>query len=143
MGKNCLVGFSAGSRYNFVVIISRYYKNVYVNSFFPDIASRFCSFLSIKCFHLDYNLNCLKPIIYRHLISLRSSWVSLPICASAMLIFLFSGNSKPCSHFSVLDLVDSNNKTIFIETFRQITDNVIHRRFLLIDHDVLSHFNFP
>ena len=53
--------------HDFSVTIPRYYKNVYVNSFFPRTA-RLWNSLSIGCFPLTYNLNGFKSRINRHLL---------------------------------------------------------------------------
>ena len=50
------------------VTIPRCYKDVYVNSFFPQTA-RLWNSLPIKCFLLTYNLNGFKSRINRHLLT--------------------------------------------------------------------------
>ena len=57
--------------HDFSVTISRYYKDVYVNSFFPLTAGLWNS-LAIECFPLTYNLNCFKSRINRHLLNVCS-----------------------------------------------------------------------
>ena len=52
--------------HDFSVTIPRFYKNVYVNSFFPCTA-RLCNFLPIERFPLTYDLNGFKSRINRHL----------------------------------------------------------------------------
>ena len=51
--------------HNFCVTIPRYYKDVYVNSFFPSTA-RPWNFLPIECFPLTYDLSGFKSRINRH-----------------------------------------------------------------------------
>ena len=53
--------------HDFSVTIPRYYKDVYVNSFFPRTA-RLWNSLPIGCFPLTYNLNGFKSRINRHLL---------------------------------------------------------------------------
>ena len=53
--------------HDFYVTISRCYKDVYVNSFFPHTA-RLWNSLPIKCFPLTYDLSGLKYRIDRHLV---------------------------------------------------------------------------
>ena len=50
--------------HDFSVTITRCYKDVYVNSFFPRTA-RLWNSLSIECFPLTYNLNGFKSKINR------------------------------------------------------------------------------
>ena len=57
--------------HDFSVTISRYYKDVYVNSFFPRIA-RLWNSLPIECFLLAYDLNGFKSRINRHLLTVGS-----------------------------------------------------------------------
>ena len=57
--------------HDFSVTISRCYKDVYVNSFFPHTAKLWDS-LSIECFPLTYNLRGFKPRINRHLLTVGS-----------------------------------------------------------------------
>ena len=54
--------------HDFSVTIPRCYNDVYVNSFFPCTA-RLWNSLPIECFPLTYNLNGLKPIINRYLLT--------------------------------------------------------------------------
>ena len=56
---------------NFSVTISRSYKDVYVNSFFPRTA-RPCNSLPIECFPLSYDLSGFKSRIKRHLLTVGS-----------------------------------------------------------------------
>ena len=112
LSKNCLDVFNARKTCNFVAIL-RCYKYFYVNSFLPDVAYLW-SFLSIEYFLLHYNLNCFKSRIYRHLISLGFLVQNFNMRFDYAFL-LFYGNSKTHSHFSALDLVNSNNKTISIE----------------------------
>ena len=53
------------------VTITRCYKDVYVNSFFPRTA-RLWNYLPIECFPLTYNLNGFKSRINRHLLTVCS-----------------------------------------------------------------------
>ena len=53
------------------VTISRCYKDVYVNSFFPCTA-RLWNYLPIECFPLTYDLNGFKSRINRHLLTVGS-----------------------------------------------------------------------
>ena len=57
--------------HDFSVTITRHYKDVYVNSFFPQTA-RLWNSLPIECFPLTYNLNGFKSIINRHLLTVGS-----------------------------------------------------------------------
>ena len=52
--------------HDFSVTIPRYYKDVYVNSFFPRTAKLWNS-LPIECFPLTYDLSGFKSRINRHL----------------------------------------------------------------------------
>ena len=71
------------------VIIPRYYKDVYVNSFFPHTA-RLWNSLSIECFPLTYYLSGFKSRINRHLLIVGSFWADfLYICCNiCVLLFL-------------------------------------------------------
>ena len=53
------------------VTIPRYYKDFYVNSFFPR-ATRFWNFLPIECFPLTYDLSGFKSRINRYLLTVGS-----------------------------------------------------------------------
>ena len=57
--------------HDFSIIIPRYYKGVYVNSFFRRTAGPWNS-LPIECFPLTHDLNGLKSIINRHLLTVDS-----------------------------------------------------------------------
>ena len=57
--------------YDFSVTISRCYKDVYVNSFFPRTARRWNS-LPIECFPLTYDLSGFKSRINRYLLTADS-----------------------------------------------------------------------
>ena len=57
--------------YDFSVTILRCYKDVYVNSLFPRLATLWNS-LPIECFPLTYYLNSFKSRINRHLLSVGS-----------------------------------------------------------------------
>ena len=57
--------------HDFSVTISRCYKHVYVNSFFPRTA-RLWNSLRIECFLLAYDLNGFKSRINRHLLTVGS-----------------------------------------------------------------------
>ena len=57
--------------HDFSINIPRYYKDVYVNSFFPCTAKLWNS-LPIKCFPLTYDLSGFKPRINRHLLTAGS-----------------------------------------------------------------------
>ena len=57
--------------HDFSVTIPRYYKDVYVNSFFPG-AARLWNSLPIECFPLTDDLNGFKPRISRHLLTVSS-----------------------------------------------------------------------
>ena len=89
--------------HNFSIIIPRFYKDVYVNSFFPHTA-RLWNSLPRECFPLTYDLNGFKPIINRHLLtevlSKQISCMLYSVCAS------FSCNST--SHSSCLVLQGVN-----------------------------------
>ena len=54
--------------HDFSVTIPRYYKDVYVNSFFPCTA-RLWNSLPIECFPLTYDPNGFKSRINRHLLN--------------------------------------------------------------------------
>ena len=56
---------------DFSATIHRFYKGVYINSFYPCIDRPWNS-LPIECFPLTYDLNCLKYRINRHLLTLGS-----------------------------------------------------------------------
>ena len=57
--------------HDFSVTIPRYYKDVYVNSFFPRTA-RLWNSLPIECFPLTYDLSGFKSRINRHLLTVGS-----------------------------------------------------------------------
>ena len=57
--------------HHFSVKIPRYYKNTYVNSFFPHTV-RFCNSLPIECFPLSHDLNGFNSRINRHLLTVGS-----------------------------------------------------------------------
>ena len=57
--------------HDFSVTIPRYYKDVYVNSFFPSTAELWNS-LPIECFPLTYDLSGFKFRINRHLLTVGS-----------------------------------------------------------------------
>ena len=57
--------------HDFSVTITRCYKDVYVNGFFPH-AARLWNSLPIKCSPLTYNLNGFKSRSKRHLLTLGS-----------------------------------------------------------------------
>ena len=57
--------------HDFSVTIPRYYKDVYVNNFFPRTA-RLWNSLSIECFPLTYDLNGCKSRINRYLLTVGS-----------------------------------------------------------------------
>ena len=57
--------------HDFCVTISRCYRDVYVNSFFPHTARAWNS-LPIECFPSTYNLNGFKNWINRHLLTVGS-----------------------------------------------------------------------
>ena len=57
--------------HDFSVTIPRYYKDVYVNSFFPRTAKLWNS-LPIECFPLTYDLSGFKSRISRHLLTVGS-----------------------------------------------------------------------
>ena len=57
--------------HDFSVTIPRYYKDVYVNSFFPPTA-RLWNSLPIECFPLTSNLNGFKCRINRYLLTVGS-----------------------------------------------------------------------
>ena len=57
--------------HDFSVIIPRFYKDVYVNSFFPCTA-RLWNFLPIECFPLTYDLSGFKSRINRYLLTVGS-----------------------------------------------------------------------
>ena len=66
----------SGSLHEFSVTISRCYKDVYVNSFFPGPA-RLWNSLPIECFPLTCDLNHFRDIIYRHLLTVGTSCTDL------------------------------------------------------------------
>ena len=57
--------------HDFSVTIPRYYKDVYVNSFFPR-AGRLRNSLAIECFPVTYNINGFKSRINKHLLTVGS-----------------------------------------------------------------------
>ena len=57
--------------HDFSVTILRYYKDVYVNSFFPCTA-RLWNSVPRECFPLTYDLNSFKSGISRHLLTVGS-----------------------------------------------------------------------
>ena len=59
------------SLHDFSVTISRWYKNIYVNSFFHCTA-RIWNSLPIECFPLIYDLSSLKSSINRHFLTVGS-----------------------------------------------------------------------
>ena len=56
---------------DFSANILRWYKDIYVNSFFPHTA-RLLNSLSIECFPLTYDLSGVKSRINRHLLTVVS-----------------------------------------------------------------------
>ena len=56
---------------DFFVTIPRYYKDVYVNSFFPHTV-RLWNSLPIECFHLTYDLSGFMSRINGHLLTVGS-----------------------------------------------------------------------
>ena len=54
--------------HNFSVTMPRYYKDVYVNRFFPHTV-RLWNSVPIECFPLTYNLNDFTSSINRHLLT--------------------------------------------------------------------------
>ena len=77
--------------YDFSVNIPRWYKDVYVNSFFPCAATLWNS-LPIECFPLTCDLSDLKSRINRHL-NCRFFLNRLPLCFNLfVLLFLVT----PC-----------------------------------------------
>ena len=54
--------------YDFSVTIPRFYKDVYVNSFFPHIAT-FINSLPVECFPLTYDLKVFRFRTNRHLLT--------------------------------------------------------------------------
>ena len=62
--------------HDFSVVIPRYYKDVYLNSFLPR-AARLWNFLPAESFPLTYNLNGLKSRINGHLLFLDSLWTTV------------------------------------------------------------------
>ena len=85
--------------HDFSVTISRCYKDVYVNSFFPRTASLWNS-LHLKCLPLTYDLNGFKFRIKKHLLTVGSFWRYFlhAFCAS------FSCNSMPCRGCSATNI---------------------------------------
>ena len=79
--------------HDFCVTISRYYKDVYVNNFFPHTA-RLWNSLPIECFPLTNDLNGFKSGINRHLLTVGSFWTGF-LYASVFLCF-FSCDFMPC-----------------------------------------------
>ena len=68
--------------HDFSVTIPRFYKDVYVNSFFPRMAKLWNS-LPIECFPLTYDLSSFKSRINRHLLTVGFFFVSCNLfCAS-------------------------------------------------------------
>ena len=61
----------SGRLHDFSVTIPRYYKDIYVNSFFPRTAGLWNS-LPIECFPLTYDLNGFKSKVKRHLLIVSS-----------------------------------------------------------------------
>ena len=57
--------------HDFFVTVPRFYKDVYVNSFFLRTA-RLRNSVPIECFSLTYDLNGFKPGNHRHLFSVGS-----------------------------------------------------------------------
>ena len=57
--------------HDFSITIPRFYKNVYVNSFFPRMAKLWNS-LPIECFPLTYDRSGFKSRINKHLLTLGS-----------------------------------------------------------------------
>ena len=88
-----LLPFSRGrsTRYSdrlhdFSVTIPRYYKDVYVNSFFPRTAKLWNS-LPIECFPLTYDLSGFKTRINRHLLTVGSFWTDFLYAVIFLLMF--------------------------------------------------------
>ena len=85
--------------YDFSVNIPRWYKDVYVNSFFPCTA-RLWNSMPIECSPLTYDLNGLKSRINRHL-NCMFFLNRLPVCFNLfVLLFLvtpcFAEAVQPC-----------------------------------------------
>ena len=57
--------------HDFSVTIPRWYKDVYVNSFFPCTA-KLWNYLPIECFPLTYDVSGFKSRINRHLLTVGS-----------------------------------------------------------------------
>ena len=71
----------------FFATIPRCYKDVYVNSFFPQTA-RLWNSLPIECFPLTYDLSSFKSRINRHLLTVGSFQIYF-LYALTFLCFLF------------------------------------------------------
>ena len=73
--------------HDFFVTITRCYKDVYANGFFP-LTTRLWNSLPIECFPLTYDLNGYKSRINRHIIC-RFFLKRFPVCFIYLFIHLF------------------------------------------------------
>ena len=71
--------------HDFSVTICKFYKDVYVNCFFPHTV-RLWNFLLLFCFHLNYDLNGFKSKINRHLFNCRFFLSRFPVCFNLFLL---------------------------------------------------------
>ena len=96
--------------HDFSVTISRYYKDVYVNSFLICTA-RLWNSLPIECFPLIYDLNGFKSRINRHLFLRR-----FPACFN---IFVLLFSVVPCLFFawSESQFKKKNSISVFINSW--------------------------
>ena len=88
--------------HDFSVTISRCYKNVYVNSFFPCIA-RLWSYLPVECSSVTYDLKGFNSGLNRHFFFLVSSQKDFPLCCTLFLLLFLV---PPCLLVSVQQCID-------------------------------------
>ena len=96
--------YSRGRSACFSATISRSYKDIYANSFFPHTA-RLWNSLPIECFPLTYDLSGFKSRINRHLLT-AGLFNRFPVCFNVF-VLLFC-NPMLCSHCSALHEVNPN-----------------------------------
>ena len=90
---------------NFSVIVSTYYKDLYVKSFFPCTV-RLWNSVPVACFPLPYDLNGLNTSVNRHFLSLGFFYTAF-VCVCSFFCSSFSWTSKPY-------IVNPNLRKIFV-----------------------------
>ena len=110
--------------HDFSVIIPRYYKDGYVNSFFPCTARPWNS-VPIECFPLTYDLTGFKSRINRHLFNCRFFLNRFPVCHNLfLLLFLVT----PCLVVAVqpcMESIPTKNVIIWLTLLRFVQCSII------------------